>query len=320
MALVTKYGSLLGDVPATLGRVFFVSPANSYVVDGDAYEASDGNDGLSPTRAVRTIARAIALATASVGDTIALLPGSHTSATQVAINKAGLTFVGLSPQLRDRENFRPHALGTKVTWTSTLAGTAVALTVADCTFVGINFVPVTAQTFMSMVTCPRTSFVDCAVTLSAAASTSTRGLIASGGSSADCSFINCVFVNTIATSAQGPALNVTGLERVLVEACTFLLTGTSSAWAVAVQCGSGTAGLFRNNTITALGAGTITTGFDGTGVTVANSVLFQNNVAGVSPGVGAYKTFDADSAATANCITALVSGAGTAEISNHLVI
>ncbi len=320
MGLLTKYGSLVGDIPASLGRVFFESPSNAYVVDGDTYEASDNNDGLMPTRAVRTIARAVALATANIGDTIALLPGSHTSATQVAINKAGLTFIGLSPQLRDRENFRPHAASTKVTWTSTFAGTAAALTVADSTVVGINFVPVTAQTFMSMVTCPRTSFIDCAVTLSAAASTSTRGLVASGGSSADCSFTNCMFLNTIATSAQGPALNITGMERVLVEACTILLTGTSSAWAVAVQCGSGTAGLIRNNTITALGAGTITIGFDGTGVTAANSVLFQNNVAGVSPGVGAYKTFDADSAATANCITALVSGAGTTEISNHLVI
>ena len=320
MAFLTRYGTLIGEVPATLGRILFVAPTASYVVNGQASEASDDNDGLAPDRAVRTIARAIALATANVGDVIALLPGTHTSATAVAINKAGLSFVGISPQFRDREHFKTHALSSKVNWTSTLAGTAVALTVADCAFTGINMIPVTAQTFMSLVTCPRTSFIDCAVTLSAAVSTSTRGLVASGGSSADCSFTNCVFLNSVATSAQGPCLNLTGLDRVIVDSCTFILTGTSSAWAIAVQCGSGTAGIIRNSTITALGAGTITIGFDGTGVTIANSVSFQNMTAGVSPGVGAYKTFDADSATTVNCFTALVSGAGVAEVSNHLVI
>jgi len=320
MAFLTRYGTLIGEVTPTLGRILFVSPSASYTINGEAKEASDDNDGLAPDRAVRTVARAIALATASVGDVIALLPGTHTSATQVAISKAGLTFVGINPQFRDNETFRPYALSSKVNWTSTLAGVAVALTAADCAFIGINMIPVTAQTFMSLATCPRTSFVDCAVTLSATASTSTKGIVASGGSSAYCSFTNCAFINTIATSAQGPALDITGLGQLVIESCVFLLTGTSSAWAVAVQCGSGTSGVIRNSAIAALGAGTITIGFDGTGVTVANSVHFQDMRAGVSPGVGAYKTFDADSATTVNCLTALVSGAGTSETSNHLVI
>ena len=148
---------------------------------------------------------------------------------------------------------------------------------------------------MTMVTCPRTVVADCVVTLSAAASVSTKGLVASGGSSADCHFYNNVFISSVATSAQGPALDVTAMGTVLVENNTILLTGTSSSWAVAVQCGSGTNGIFRGNTITALGAGTITIGVDGTGVTIANSVLFQDNKVGVSPGAGAYKNFDADS-------------------------
>lgn len=319
MAFLTRYGTVIGDVPTTLGRVFFVAPTSAYTINGQAFEASDDNDGLAPDRAVRTIARAIALATANVGDTIALLPGTHTSATQVAINKAGLTFIGISPQFRDRETFRPHALSTKVNWTSTLAGTAVALTVADTTFIGINFIPVTAQTFMSMVTCPRTSVIDCAVTLSAAASTSTRGLIASGGSSADCSFTNSMFLNSVATSAQGPALNVTGMDRVVIDSCSFLLTGTSSAWAVAIQCGAGTAGVMRNCLLTSLNVGTITIGVDGTGVTTANSFLFQDNKIGVTPGAGAFKNFDADSGVIVTNFIGTVS-AGTGGTQSTVVI
>ena len=137
--------------------------------------------------------------------------------------------------------------------------------------------------------------IDCAIILSAATSVNTKGIVAAGGASSNCHFSNLVAINTLATSAQGPALDVTALDSLIVEDSSFLLTGTSSAWAVAVQCGSGTTGIFRRNTIDALGAGTITIGVDGTGVTAANSVTFENNKVGVSPGAGAFKNFDADS-------------------------
>lgn len=293
--LLTKYGTLMGDIPGFLGRVFWVSPSASFTLNGDSVEASDNNTGLQPQFALRTIQAAINLATASAGDVIALLPGTHTSAAQVTITKAGLTFIGVSQNFRDRESVKPYPLASKVNWTSTLAGTAVALSVADCTFIGINMIPVTARTFMTLLTCPRTVFIDCAVTLSAAASTSTKGLVASGGSSANCHFVNCAFMNTVATSAQGPALDITGLDAVLVEDCLIAMTGTSSAWAVAVQCGSGTAGTMRRCALYTYGAGTMTIGVDGTGVTVANSFNIENNKCGVSPGAGAYKNFDADS-------------------------
>lgn len=309
----------MGDIPGFMGRVFWVNPSASYTLNGDSIEASDGNTGLQPQHALRTVQQAINLASASAGDVIAMLQGTHSSAAQVTVTKAGLTFIGISPNFRDREG-RANPQATKVNWTSTLAGTAVALTVADCTFIGINMIPVTAQTFMTMTTCPRTSVLDCCITLSAATSTSTKGIVASGGSSLNCHFANVTVVNNLATSAQGPGLDLTGLGQLVVEDCYISMTGTSSSWAVAIQCGSGTAGIFRRVVLTALGAGTMTIGIDGTGVTAANSVLLQDCRAGVSPGVGAYKNFDADSAVTVGCTTALVSGAGTAEISNHLVI
>lgn len=311
MALLTKYGTLVGLIPGAIGRVFWVSPSASFILNGDSYEASDNNTGLQPQHALRTVQQAINNATASAGDTIALLPGTHTSAAQVTVTKAGLTFIGINPNLRDIENYKPNALATQVNWTSTLAGTAVALTVADCAFIGINMIPVTARTFMTGTTCPRTTFIDCAITLSAAASTSTKGFVASGGSSAYISFTNCTFINTVATSAQGPCLDLTGVANFIVEQCTVLLTGTSSAWAVAVQLGAGSSGLFKQNYLTTQGAGTMTIGVDGTGVAVANAIFFDNNKYGVSPGAGAVKNLtNADGNIVQNFYATIGAGAG----------
>ena len=291
MGFLTKYGTLWGTVPETTGDVFWVSPADSYTVGGNTYPASDDNDGLSPERALRTPAEAISNARADNGDVIMMLPGTHTSASQVALSKAGLTFIGAHPVTRIAPQIRTYALGTKVNWTSTFAGTAVANTAADCAFVGINMIPLTARTFMSMIATPRNAFIGCAVTLSAAASTSTKGIVFSGAAGANCSFVDCVFLDSVATSAQGPAIDLTAAADFLIEGCDFLCTGTSSAWAVAIQCGAGTSGIFRGNFIGSQGAGTITIGVDGTGVAVANAVNVINNRYGVSPGAGAFKNF-----------------------------
>lgn len=312
MGYLTKYGTQWGDVPQTSGSIFWVAPASPYTVEGRSYSSSDtGNDGLSPERALATIGQAISNASANNGDIIMLLPGSHTNAAVVSINKAGLTFIGMHPSSRLSPDVRPYAPLTKVNWTSTLAGTAVALTVADTTFVGINMIPVTAQTFMTGTTCPRTSFVDCSVTLSATASTSTKGIVFSGGSSAFVNFQNCYFLDSIATSAQGPCLDLTGVSEFVVENCSILCKGTSSAWAVAVQLGAGSSGIFRNNHIAAMGAGTITIGVDGTGVAVANAVMFSNNFYGVSPGAGAVKNLtNADGGIVQNFYATIGGGAG----------
>ena len=289
MGFLTKYGSFWGDIPETTGSVFFVSPTANYTIEGKAYAASNDNDGLSPERAVLTIANAILKATASVGDVIVLLPGTHTSSTQVAVNKAGLTFIGVHPSHRIAPKIRNHPPTTKVSWTSTFAGVAVALTVADCTFYGINFIPVTAQTFMTGTTCPGTLFSDVTVTLSAAASVNTKGVVFSGGSSQFVTFMNCYFINSVATSAQGPALDLTGCADFILDNVKVFLKGTSSAWAVTIQLGAGSSGQIINSHISAMGVGTITIGVDGTGVAVANAVLLTNNFYGVSPGAGAVK-------------------------------
>lgn len=101
MGFLTKFGQAYGQVPYRLGNTYYVAPAASYTLAGDAggrtHEASDDHDGLSPTRALRTVARALTLATANAGDTIFLLPGTHTVTATVALSKAGISIVGERP-------------------------------------------------------------------------------------------------------------------------------------------------------------------------------------------------------------------------------
>lgn len=79
---------ILGNNMVTSGNLFYVSSTLG----------ATANDGLTPTTPVKTLAAAIALATASNGDTIFLMPGhieTLTAAAAVSITKAGLTIVGL---------------------------------------------------------------------------------------------------------------------------------------------------------------------------------------------------------------------------------
>ena len=94
MGFLTKFGTQWGQVPVFHGRIFWVAPGASYTVEGRAYSASDDNDGLSPERALLTVNRAWALVTASVGDVIRLLPGTHLQTVVIRANVAGVAMVG----------------------------------------------------------------------------------------------------------------------------------------------------------------------------------------------------------------------------------
>jgi hypothetical protein len=72
------------------GSVFFVQSGHT--------NASNDNSGLSRSAPLATLARAVALATASNGDVIFLLPGhaeTYVAAAGVNVNKAGLTIIGV---------------------------------------------------------------------------------------------------------------------------------------------------------------------------------------------------------------------------------
>ena len=329
MGYLTKYGTLWGDVPETTGRIVWVAPAlansastlGTYIDGRLIGSGNDSNDGLSPEKPLQTIDQAVTNALANAGsgyanDVIMLLPGTHynytlgntSTAKTVKLNCPGLTFVGVNPGFRQNENVRNYAPATAVNMSGSGAMTSWALSVGGCSFIGINFVPVTAQTSMTGLTCPRTLFVDCTVTLSAAASTSTKGLIFSGGSSQYVGFSNCTFLNTVATSAQGPALDLTALADFFMDSCNIILSGTSSAWAVAVQLGAASSGVVNRSLVSSRDLGTITVGFDGTGVAVAGAVLFSDCRTNVLPGAAFAKNWTATNATLVENRTATVGG------------
>ena len=95
---LTRYGGMWGTVPATQGLIHWVAPTGQYTIAGQTYSSSDTNDGKDPRRALATVTQAITNATASVGDVIVLLEGTHTVTATVVVNKAGLTILGVRGQ------------------------------------------------------------------------------------------------------------------------------------------------------------------------------------------------------------------------------
>lgn len=74
------------SIPSTTGTYFFVSSSSG----------SNGNDGLSPSTPLATLAQAVSLCTSGLGDTILLMPGySETISSAVAVSKNNVHIIGL---------------------------------------------------------------------------------------------------------------------------------------------------------------------------------------------------------------------------------
>jgi hypothetical protein len=249
MGFLTKYGSAWGAIPMTGGSVFWVAPSASYTVDGRAYSASDGNDGLSPERAVLTIGQAIALATADVGDVICLLPGTHTTASAAAASKAGLTFVGL-PYLPESDNIQGIP---QVTVTGTTA-IAIAVTAADVSFYNIKFVPITQFQCVTFTTAAdRLRFRHCTVDFTGVVGhANTKGICATGATQAPrgVRFQGCFFKAGCATTSAGYAIDMGAATDWIIERCMVFHDGSiasAAAWAVAIKLNDGANGVLRDN-------------------------------------------------------------------------
>lgn len=286
MGYLTKYGTLWGMVPQTTGNIFWVSPSATYTVENRTYSSSDQNDGLSPERALLTAAQAVSNATANNGDCIMFLTGAHSWSSTLAISKAGLTFIGTHPYPRLAPSQTNSPVAPKVSWATTSTGNIATVTAADTTFIGIEFIPTTAKNAVGFsAAATNLAVVDCKVTQSAAASTSTKGFVATGAAD-NVTFVNCYFYNPI--GAQGPALDLTAVTNFLVDMS--LVKVTVGSWAVAVQLGAGTTGGFRANSFQCSGTA-MTIGVDGTGVAANKAIFFTDNRVGVSPGAGILKNF-----------------------------
>jgi hypothetical protein len=147
MNLLTSFGNILGSMPVASGRTYWVSPGATTTVNGRVVTASDGNDGYTPYRPLRTINRAWALVGASQGDVIVLLPGTHTpqnsagTATSVAASVAGVTMTGLPFLGSGRANTRMPLQGLKrrTIISATLLDELVNITAADIELSYLHF-------------------------------------------------------------------------------------------------------------------------------------------------------------------------------------
>lgn len=218
MASLTNYGGIWGLIPQTAGTVFWVAPAASYTIMGRPCVASDGNPGDSPEKALASVNRAIALATANAGDVIVLLPGTHSPTASIAVSKAGLTIMGLPG---GAGNFKRQ----KTAIAAVTGDQNMNVTAADVEIAYLHFIPVTA---------------DSAIDLSADADR--------------CHIHHCSFdmatpaanVGTIGVDLIGAASNV------LVEECYFECDGAQGP---AIAVGAAVDSTFRRNEIV-LSAGT----------------------------------------------------------------
>lgn len=240
MGYITKYGSFWGMLPQTSGRLFWVAPADSYTVEGRTYVASDGNDGLSPERAVRTIDYAVGLTTASVGDVIVLLPGSHTVTATVTLDVAGITITGMpGSQATHGEHMGGGAsrCRSQVT-TSEAAGNIFTLTGAgdDVEIAWIHFNLITqGDGIIIPLGADRPFIHDCTFACVGTASATSECIHFSSsttGSVSNAVIRNCYF---LASGNQGPAVRALGTVLGLkIESSTFELQGTA-AWDDAIE-------------------------------------------------------------------------------------
>lgn len=240
MGYITKYGSFWGMLPQTSGRIFWVAPADSYTVEGRSYSASDGNDGLSPERALRTIDYAVGLTTASVGDVIVLLPGSHTVTATVTLDVAGITITGI-PGSAAREADHMGGGSTRCRsqiTTSEAAGNIFTLT-ADGDDIEIAYLHFNLITQGDGIIIPlgadRPFIHDCtfaAVGTASATSECIHFSSSTTGSVSNAIIRNCYF---LASGNQGPAIRALGTVIGLkIENSTFELQGTA-AWDDAIE-------------------------------------------------------------------------------------
>lgn len=262
-----KHGRILGALPDTAGRVFFVAPSASYSYNGETCTALDGNDGLHPKRALATLGRAMDLVAADVDDVIVLLPGTHTLTAQETIDVAGVTIMGVG----GHPNLKRSVL------TSSAADETLGITAARVTLRDLHFVPVTAQAAIEASSAADYLHIkDCtAQMVTPAASTSTMVFQSIATSSGLTNvIIDGLYVETV--GGQGPALDLNDVAYAEIKNCTFRLQGTT-AWADAVVSATGAVDvLFENCKWISGTAAVITDAIEWTGNTTDGSAQLRN--------------------------------------------
>lgn len=292
MGYLTSYGTQWGNIPMTAGQLFWVAPAASYTVGGRAYSASDGNDGLSPERALLTLARAVALSTAGAGDAILMLPGAHSYSASVAVSKAGLSIVGLPYYPGAANHFsRPMA-----TVTTTADDEVMNVTAADVEIANLRVIPVTTKTGIDFTTAAHRLWLhDVSFDMATpAVNTGTKGVAATTSAQAPTLML---FERLYADSdgAQGAAVELGAAVGAIVQDC--VVGNSAGTWAAGMNVLGAAANqcIFRRNLFFCNGTA-MTVGIEGADLTTGSSVFISDNRFGslVTKGVDTFGAADAE--------------------------
>lgn len=236
MTAINKYGTIWGAVPVTTGRVFWVAPS-SYTIDGLSYSASDGNDGLWPNRALATVNRAVALATADVGDVIMVIGGTHSWTATQTISKAGLFICGVAGG-----PIGPHEHGTRTTRyaasvTTSASAAVFTVTAARTEIAYLHIIPVAGQAGVDLAA-NDFNLHDITWNISTAANTATFGVSVTGATARPRISNQYVYV----ADNQGPFIRCAsasaGMDGGVFQRSLVVLAGTT-AWDDVVEITTG---------------------------------------------------------------------------------
>lgn len=265
---VNKAGSLWGSVPTTFGRIFWVSPAATYVVDGITYSASNDNDGLSPERALRSPNAAWLKCAANSGDIIVLLPGTHTVTATIAANISGVSMIGIPGQLKTGV-VKPVAT---LTGTGAIDLITIAASTSNLEFAWINLVPITAQAAItSSSTAAGINIHHCNFDMATpVVSTSTVGILSIGGTGL---WVHDNLV--ICDGAQGNFID--SRTRAIIEKNT--IQQSAGTWASIIKVGAATGfNLVRDNIVVQGTTATATVVVNATAGGAAGSQVILRNI------------------------------------------
>lgn len=272
MSGLTRYGDFWGRTPQTAGNIYWVAPGDSYTIAGAqgsrSFSASNGNDGLDPRRALRTIDRAWNLVAADAGDVIMLLPGTHTvSTSSVAADVAGVGMFGLP-------GGRGNWVREKTILTTDITGDEIInVSAANIEMGHFTLRPITASDALDL-TADADGFYmhDFSIDMATpAVSTSTVGLTLAAANNIllENFYVEC-------DGAQGNAIVATAALDSLIKGGRFVQS--AGTWASAVLCGAATDRLlFDDCHFYASNAAVMTSAITGTGATIASGVRVLPN-------------------------------------------
>jgi len=229
MGFITKYGKVDGQIPITGGRIFWVSPGDSYIAGGKAYEATDRNDGLSPNKALRTINAAALRTTEDAGDVIVLLPGTHTP-TDEGTDDGGAVLRGVT--ITGMPSGRGNMLGQRsiVGPPSGAVFNQCLSLYGKCEVSNLGFIPKTAVRALITRAGSSVAIRNCYFDLETPViSVSTRGILLSGPNGL---IENCYFASDGAQGAGILALNASASDCVIRDC---VLACSAGTWAAAIE-------------------------------------------------------------------------------------